>query len=176
MDLHKFETRIIKFTDIVIALKQPSKKKSCYISSEVRSFKDLIQFYSVLVNAFKWKSIQMMICNFIWNCFNIIVNLCKFICCFFFQVNTCQVRLKIWTEHFTLISLNHKMFELFYQKFLHFYHYGRYEISPNLDGVPQKLGLPCPFEVLNTYSKKLSIEHRWPWFFWTKWVFIEVSN
>ena len=46
-----------------------------------------------------------------------------------------QGRLKIWTEHSTLILLISIPFEVVQQKFQHFYNLGRYEFSPNLTGV-----------------------------------------
>ena len=46
-----------------------------------------------------------------------------------------QGRLKIWTEHSTLILLISKSFEVEPPKFQHFYNYKRNEFSPNLEGV-----------------------------------------
>ena len=65
-----------------------------------------------------------------------------------------QGRLKIWTEHSTLILLNLKPLKISSPKFQHFYNYKRNEFSPNLEGVAQKIGLPRPFEVLNGFGRK----------------------
>ena len=46
-----------------------------------------------------------------------------------------QGRLKIWTEHSTLILLFSIPFKLAQQKFQDFYNYGRNEFSPNLKSV-----------------------------------------
>ena len=51
-----------------------------------------------------------------------------------------QGRLKIWTEHSTLILLISKSFEVEPPKFQHFYNYTRNEFSPNLEGVAKKNG------------------------------------
>jgi len=48
-----------------------------------------------------------------------------------------QGRLKIWTEHSTLILLISIPFEVTQQKFQHFYNLERNEFSPNLKGVAQ---------------------------------------
>ena len=37
---------------------------------------------------------------------------------------------------------------------LKFYYNERFEFSPNLEGVAQKLGLPRPFEVLDAFGRK----------------------
>ena len=65
-----------------------------------------------------------------------------------------QGRLKIWTEHSTLILLNLKPLRISSPKFQHLYNYERNEFSPNLEGVAQKIGLLRPFEVLNVFGGK----------------------
>ena len=65
-----------------------------------------------------------------------------------------QGRLKIWTEHSTLILLNLKPLKISSPNFQHFFNYKRNEFIPNLEGVAQKIGLPCPFEVLNVFGRK----------------------
>ena len=60
--------------------------------------------------------------------------------------------LKIWREHSTLILL--KPFEIALQKFQHIYNSGRNEFSPNLEGVAQKLDMPRPFDVFDTFGGK----------------------
>ena len=50
-----------------------------------------------------------------------------------------QGRLKIWTEHSTLILLILIPFKVGQQKFQDFYNLGRNEFSPNLKGVAQKM-------------------------------------
>ena len=87
-----------------------------------------------------------------------------------------QGRLKIWTEHFTLILLISISFELVQQKFQHFYNLERYEFSPNLKGVAQKMDLPRPFEVLNVFGRKSKSNAPKTFKFSTKKVPIEVSN
>ena len=72
-----------------------------------------------------------------------------------------QGRLKIWTEHSTLILLNLKPLKISSPKFQHFYNYKRNEFSPNLEGVAQKIGLLRPFEVLNVFGgKSISLAPR----------------
>ena len=65
-----------------------------------------------------------------------------------------QGRLKIWTEHSTLILLISIPFEVVQQKFQHFYNLERNEFPPNLKGVAQKMDLPRPFEVLDIFGGK----------------------
>ena len=57
-----------------------------------------------------------------------------------------QGRLKIWTEHSTLILLISKPFDVVLPKFQHVYNLEKNEFSPNLEGVAQKMGLPRPFQ------------------------------
>ena len=87
-----------------------------------------------------------------------------------------QGRLKIWTEHSTLILLIAIPFELAQQKFQDFYNYGRNEFSPNLKSVAQKLGPPRPFEVLDVFGGKSKSKAPNAFKFGTKWVPIEVNN
>ena len=87
-----------------------------------------------------------------------------------------QGRLKIWTEHSTLILLISIPFELAQQKFQDFYNYGRNEFSPNLKSVAQKLGLPRPFEVLDVFGRKSKSEALRVFKFGPKRVPNEVNN
>ena len=65
-----------------------------------------------------------------------------------------QGHLRIWTENSTLILLISKSFEVALPKFQHIYNLGKNELSPNLEGVAQKMGLLHPFEVLNVFGGK----------------------
>ena len=87
-----------------------------------------------------------------------------------------QGLLKIWTEHSHWFLLNHKPFEITLQKFQHFYDSGRNEFSPNLEGVAQKLDLPRPFDVLDTFGGKSKSKAPKALKFCTKRVPIEVNN
>ena len=87
-----------------------------------------------------------------------------------------QGRLKIWTEHSTLILLISIPFELAQQKFQHFYNLGRNEFSPNLKGVAQKMDPLRPFEVLEIFGGKSKSNAPKAFKFGTKWVPIEVNN
>ena len=89
---------------------------------------------------------------------------------------TNQGRLKIWTEHSTLILLISIPFEVAQQKFQDFYNYRRNEFSPNLKSVAQKLGPPRPFEVLDIFGGKSKSEAPIAFKFGPKWVPIEVNN
>ena len=62
-----------------------------------------------------------------------------------FDLNS-QGRLRIWTEHFTLILLISKPFDVLLSKFQHAYNLEKNEFSPNLEGVAQKMGPPRPFQ------------------------------
>ena len=86
-----------------------------------------------------------------------------------------QGRLKIWTEHSTLILLILIPFKVG-QQFQNFYNLGRNEFSPNLKGVAQKLGLPRPFEVLDVFGGKSKSKAPKAFKFGTKRVSIEVYN
>ena len=70
------------------------------------------------------------------------------------MVGLSQGRLKIWTEHSTLILLISKSFEVEPPKFQHFYNYKRNEFSPNLEGVAQKMGRLGPLEALDIFGRK----------------------
>ena len=89
---------------------------------------------------------------------------------------TIQGRLKVWTEHSTLILLISIPFEVAQQKFQHFYNLCRNEFSPNLKGEAQKLGLPRPFEVLDVFGGKSKFKAPNAFKFSTKRVPIEVYN
>ena len=71
---------------------------------------------------------------------------------YYFRLNYCildvvsQGRLKIWTEHSTLILLISKPFDVVLPKFQHAYNLEKNEFSPNLEGVAQKMGPPRPFQ------------------------------
>ena len=84
--------------------------------------------------------------------------------------------LKIWTEHSTLILLNFKLFKIALQKFQQFFKLGRNEFAPSLEGVAQKMGLPCPFEVSDVFVGKFKFEAPRAFKFSTKQVLIEVYN
>ena len=87
-----------------------------------------------------------------------------------------QGRLKIWTEHSTLILLISIPFEVVQQKFQHFYNLGRNEFSPNLKGVAQKLGLPHPFESFHVIGRQSKSKAPQTFKFGTKRVPIQVYN
>ena len=65
-----------------------------------------------------------------------------------------QGRLKIWTEHSTLILLISKLFEVEPPKLQHFYNYKSNEFSPNLEGVAQKIDRLGPLEALDIFGGK----------------------
>ena len=69
-----------------------------------------------------------------------------------------QGRLKIWTEHSTLILLISKSFEVEPPKFQHFYNYKRNEFSSNLEGVAQKMGQLGPLEAWISRQKHLKLQ------------------
>ena len=87
-----------------------------------------------------------------------------------------QGRLKIWTEHSTLILLISKPFEVALPKVQHIYNLWKNEFSPNLKGVAQKLGPPRPFEVLDVFGGKSKSKAPNALKFSTKWIPIEVNN
>ena len=87
-----------------------------------------------------------------------------------------QGRLKIWTEHSTLILLISIPCEVAQQKFQHFYNYARNEFSPSLKGVAQKMDPPHPFEVLDIFGGKSKSNAPKAFKFSTKRVPIEVNN
>ena len=53
----------------------------------------------------------------------------------------------IWREDSTLIFLNSKLEEVAKSKFYHLYISLKYDFSPNLKVIAQKMSLPCPWEV-----------------------------
>ena len=65
-----------------------------------------------------------------------------------------QGYLKKWTGHSMLILPNSKPVEISLPKFQHFYNYKKYDFSPNLKGVAQKLDPPRPLEVFYTFGGK----------------------
>ena len=87
-----------------------------------------------------------------------------------------QGRLKIWTEHSTLILLISKPFKVALPKFEHICNLEKYRFSPNLKGVAQKIGPPRPFEVLDAFGGKSKSKAPNAFKFSTKWVPIEVNN
>ena len=87
-----------------------------------------------------------------------------------------QGRLKIWTEHSTLILLISIPFKVAQQKFQHFYYLERNEFSPNLKGVAQKMDPLRPFEILDIFGGKSKSNAPKAFKFGIKWVPIEVNN
>ena len=87
-----------------------------------------------------------------------------------------QGRLKIWTEHSTLILLISKPFEVALPKGQHIYNLMNNEFSPNLKGVAQKLDLPRPFEVLDIFGRKSKCKAPRDFKFGKKRLPIEVNN
>ena len=87
-----------------------------------------------------------------------------------------QGLLKIWTWHSNWFLLNPKPFEIAQQKLQHSYNLERNEFSPNFKGVPQKMGLPCPLEVLEGFGRKSKSEAPRALKFCTKRVPIKVNN
>ena len=82
----------------------------------------------------------------------------------------------MWTEHSTLILLISIPFEIAQQKLQHFYNYRINDFSPNLKGVAQKIGLPCPFEVLDIFGGKSKSDAPKVFKFGTKQILIELNN
>ena len=87
-----------------------------------------------------------------------------------------QGRLKIWTEHSTLILLISKLFKLALAKFWHICILGKNEFSPNLEGVAQKMGPLHPLNVLDVYGRKSKSEAPKAFIFYIKRVPVEVNN
>ena len=83
---------------------------------------------------------------------------------------------KKWTEHFTLILLNSKTLEISFSKFQHFNNCKRYDFSPNLKGVAQKLCPPRPLEVFYVFGGKSKFWAPMVLIFCAKRNFIEVNN
>ena len=65
-----------------------------------------------------------------------------------------QEHLKKWTGHSALILPNPELLEISLTKFQHFYNYEKYDFSPNLKGVAQKLDPPRQWEVFNAFGRK----------------------
>ena len=74
--------------------------------------------------------------------------------CCLHSFNLEQGHLKIWTGHSKLILPNSKQLEISLPKFQHFYNYEKYDFSPNLKGVAQKMDPPHPWEVFNVFGRK----------------------
>ena len=87
-----------------------------------------------------------------------------------------QGLLKIWTEHPHWFLLNPRPFKIAWQIFQHFYNKVRNEFSPNLECVPQKMGLLGPQEVLEVFGGKSKSEAAKAFIFGTKRVPNEVNN
>ena len=87
-----------------------------------------------------------------------------------------QGRLKIWTEHSTLILLISKPFELGLPKVQHIYNLEKNEFSPNLEGVAQKMGPLCSLEGFDVFGRKSKFKALRAFIFSTKQVPIEVNN
>ena len=97
------------------------------------------------------------------------------ICSFSFNAPN-QRHLKKWTIHSTLILPNSKSLEISLPKFQDFYNYKRYEFTPNLKGVAQKMGLLGPFDVLDAFGRKSKFWAPRTFKFCTKPVPIEFNN
>ena len=87
-----------------------------------------------------------------------------------------QGRLKIWTEHSTLILLISKPSKVVLPKFQHICNLEKYRFSPNLKGVAQKMDPPRPFEVLYIFGGKSKSNASKVFKFGTKRVPIKVNN
>ena len=87
-----------------------------------------------------------------------------------------QGRLKIWTEHSTLILLISKPFEVALPKVQHIYNLEKNEFSPNLEGVAQKMGPLCPLEGFDVFGGKSKSEAPRAFIFGAKQLPIEVNN
>ena len=87
-----------------------------------------------------------------------------------------QGRLKIWTEHSTLILLISKPFEVALPKVQHIYNLWKNEFSPNLEGVAQKMSLLCPLEGFNVFGGKSKSKAPRAFIFGAKQLPIEVNN
>ena len=87
-----------------------------------------------------------------------------------------QGHLKKWTGHSTLILPNPKPLEISLPKFQHFYNYEKYDCSPNLKGLAQKLAPPRPWEVFCVFGRKSKFWAPVTLIFSANRVFIEVNN
>ena len=90
--------------------------------------------------------------------------------------NINQGRLKIWTEHSTLILLFSKPFEAALPKVHHVYNLEKNEFSPNLKDVAQKMCPLCPLEVFDVFGGKSKFKAPRAFIFGTKQVPIEINN
>ena len=70
-------------------------------------------------------------------------------------------------------SLNPQVLQ---QKSKHFYNLGGNEFSPNLEGVAQKMSLPCPQEALEVFGRKSKFKAAKAFIFDTKRVPNEVNK
>ena len=86
-----------------------------------------------------------------------------------------QGRLKIWTEHSTLILLISKPFEVLLPKVQHIYNLGKNEFSPNLKGIAQKMCLLCPLEVFDVFGGKSKSKAPRAFIFGAKQVPIKIN-
>ena len=87
-----------------------------------------------------------------------------------------QGRLKIWTEHSTLILLISKPFEVALPKFQHICNLGKNEFSPNLEVGAQKMGPLWPLEGFDVFGGKSKSKAARAFIFGTKRVPNEVNN
>ena len=87
-----------------------------------------------------------------------------------------QGRLKIWTEHSTLILLISKLFEVALPKVQHIYNLEKNEFSPSLKGVAQKMCLLCPLEVFDVFGRISKSKVPRAFIFGTKRIPNEVNN
>ena len=87
-----------------------------------------------------------------------------------------QGHLMKWTGHSTLILSNPEPLEISLSKLQHFYNYEKYDFSPNLKDVAQKLCPPRPLEVFHVFGGKSKFWAPMTLIFCAKQVFIEVNN
>ena len=87
-----------------------------------------------------------------------------------------QGLLKIWTEHSHWFLLNQKPLEISQQKFQHFYNLGGNELSPNLEGVAQKMDPLRPFQFWTSQGRGSLLRWAMPFIFGTERVPIEVNK
>ena len=87
-----------------------------------------------------------------------------------------QGHLKKWTGHSSLILPNPKPLEISSPKFQHFNNYEKYDFSPNLKGVAQKLAPPRPWEFFYVFGGKSKFWAPMTLIFCAKRIFIEVEN
>ena len=87
-----------------------------------------------------------------------------------------QGHLKKWTGHSNLILPNSKPLDISSLEFQNFYNYERYDFSPNLKGVAQKLCPQRPLEVFYVFGGKSKFWAPMTLIFCAKRNFIEVNN